>query len=219
MTRAARSQARDTLLDGGAIDRLGGAIFERFGRLDIWVQAAATMGAEGLTPVSHADPRGFAKVVLVAGDIVTVCFSAPVCELLSHGQVLTHPSMSKLGPDALDDDEAADALAGLLELDLEDPGGVGGELDDRRLARGHVLLEVLIERHVAIAGAVVDVCGVGAASEHEKRSEAHEGLACTHLDMMPWPDRARVVQSDGNPTATSANHSSGTSSHSCRSRS
>ena len=50
------------LIDGGAIDRLGGAIHERFGRLDIWVQAAATMGAEGLTPVSHADPRGFAKV-------------------------------------------------------------------------------------------------------------------------------------------------------------
>ena len=50
------------LVDGGAIDRLGGAIFQRFGRLDIWVQAAATMGSEGLTPVSNADPRGFAKV-------------------------------------------------------------------------------------------------------------------------------------------------------------
>ena len=50
------------LVDGGAIDRLGGAIFERFGRLDIWVQAAATMGPSGLTPVSHADPREFAKV-------------------------------------------------------------------------------------------------------------------------------------------------------------
>ena len=50
------------LVDGGAIDRLGGAIYERFGRLDIWVQAAATMGASGLTPVSHADPRIWAKV-------------------------------------------------------------------------------------------------------------------------------------------------------------
>ncbi|GAA0396306.1 SDR family NAD(P)-dependent oxidoreductase [Brevundimonas terrae] len=50
------------MIDGGAIDRLGGALFERFGKLDIWVQAAATMGAEGLTPVSHADPRGFAKI-------------------------------------------------------------------------------------------------------------------------------------------------------------
>ncbi|RZJ19861.1 MAG: SDR family NAD(P)-dependent oxidoreductase [Brevundimonas sp.] len=50
------------LVDGGGIDRMGGALYERFGKLDIWVNAAATMGAEGLTPVSNADPRGFAKV-------------------------------------------------------------------------------------------------------------------------------------------------------------
>jgi NAD(P)-dependent dehydrogenase (short-subunit alcohol dehydrogenase family) len=50
------------LVDGGAIDRLGGALFERFGRLDIWVNAAATLGAEGLSPVSHADLRQFAKI-------------------------------------------------------------------------------------------------------------------------------------------------------------
>ncbi len=50
------------LVDGGAIDRLGGALFERFGKLDIWVQAAATMGPSGLTPVAHAEPREFAKV-------------------------------------------------------------------------------------------------------------------------------------------------------------
>ncbi|MDP3403077.1 MAG: SDR family NAD(P)-dependent oxidoreductase [Brevundimonas sp.] len=50
------------LIDGGGIDRLGGAIFERFGRLDIWINAAATLGAGGLTPVSHIDPRGFAKI-------------------------------------------------------------------------------------------------------------------------------------------------------------
>lgn len=50
------------LVDGGGIDRMGGALYERFGKLDIWVQAAATMGAEGLTPVSNADPRVFAKV-------------------------------------------------------------------------------------------------------------------------------------------------------------
>lgn len=50
------------LVDGGAIDRMGGALYERFGKLDIWVHTAATMGAEGLTPVSNADPRGFAKI-------------------------------------------------------------------------------------------------------------------------------------------------------------
>jgi NAD(P)-dependent dehydrogenase (short-subunit alcohol dehydrogenase family) len=50
------------LVDGGGIDRLGGALHERFGKLDIWVQAAATMGPAGLTPVAHADPREFAKI-------------------------------------------------------------------------------------------------------------------------------------------------------------
>jgi NAD(P)-dependent dehydrogenase (short-subunit alcohol dehydrogenase family) len=50
------------LVDGGSIDRMGGALYERFGRLDIWVQTAATLGASGLTPVSHADPRVWAKV-------------------------------------------------------------------------------------------------------------------------------------------------------------
>ena len=50
------------LVDGGAIDRLGGALFERFRKLDVWVHTAATLGAAGLTPVSHADPRGFASV-------------------------------------------------------------------------------------------------------------------------------------------------------------
>ena len=50
------------LVDGGGIDRLGGAIFERFGKLDIWVHTAATLGAAGLTPVSHLDPRGWGKI-------------------------------------------------------------------------------------------------------------------------------------------------------------
>lgn len=50
------------LVDGGGIDRLGGALHERYGRLDVWVHTAATMGAAGLTPVSHAEPRGFAKI-------------------------------------------------------------------------------------------------------------------------------------------------------------
>jgi NAD(P)-dependent dehydrogenase (short-subunit alcohol dehydrogenase family) len=49
------------LIDGGGVDRLGGALFERFGRLDGWVHAAAMLG--GLTPVSHMDPRDWAKVM------------------------------------------------------------------------------------------------------------------------------------------------------------
>lgn len=44
------------LSDGDAIDRLGGAIYERFGRIDGLVHAAATLGL--LTPVSHMQGRG-----------------------------------------------------------------------------------------------------------------------------------------------------------------
>ena len=46
----------------GGLEELDDAIFERFKKLDVWVHAAATMGPSGLTPVSHADPREFAKV-------------------------------------------------------------------------------------------------------------------------------------------------------------
>jgi len=51
------------LVDGGAIDRLGGALFERFGRVDILVHAGAKLGA--LTPVSHMEPREWAKVMAI----------------------------------------------------------------------------------------------------------------------------------------------------------
>ncbi len=47
--------------DGDAIDRLGGALFERFGRLDGLVHAAASLGV--LTPVSHMGPKDWTKVV------------------------------------------------------------------------------------------------------------------------------------------------------------
>lgn len=51
------------LVDGGAIDRLGGALFERFRRIDVLVHAAATLGAGGLSPVAHIDPRQWATIV------------------------------------------------------------------------------------------------------------------------------------------------------------
>ena len=51
------------LIDGGAIDRLGGAVHERWGKLDILCHAAAMLGP--LTPASHMDPRAFDKVLAV----------------------------------------------------------------------------------------------------------------------------------------------------------
>jgi NAD(P)-dependent dehydrogenase (short-subunit alcohol dehydrogenase family) len=51
------------LVDGGAIDRLGGAVFERWGKLDILLHAGAMLGP--LTPMSHLEPREFDKVLAI----------------------------------------------------------------------------------------------------------------------------------------------------------
>ena len=49
------------LADGAAVDQLGYAIHQRFGRLDILVHAAATLGV--LTPVAHIEPKLWDRVV------------------------------------------------------------------------------------------------------------------------------------------------------------
>jgi NAD(P)-dependent dehydrogenase (short-subunit alcohol dehydrogenase family) len=51
------------LTDGDAIDRLGAAIFERWGALDGLVANAGMLGT--LTPVPHISPDEFEKVMLV----------------------------------------------------------------------------------------------------------------------------------------------------------
>ena len=49
------------LTDGAAIDQLGGAIHEKFGRLDILVGNAAALGTLG--PVAHIEPAQWENVV------------------------------------------------------------------------------------------------------------------------------------------------------------
>ena len=49
------------LRDGEAIDRLAGAVAARWGRLDVLLLNAATLGT--LTPVPHIDPKEFDAVV------------------------------------------------------------------------------------------------------------------------------------------------------------
>jgi NAD(P)-dependent dehydrogenase (short-subunit alcohol dehydrogenase family) len=51
------------LTDGQAIDRLGGALAQRFGRLDALVAAAAELGA--LSPLGHVAPDAYAHVMAV----------------------------------------------------------------------------------------------------------------------------------------------------------
>lgn len=49
--------------DGPGIDRLGAALYERFGRLDILLGNAGVLGA--LSPVGHFDPKTFEHVMAV----------------------------------------------------------------------------------------------------------------------------------------------------------
>lgn len=51
------------LADGGSIDQLGGALAQRFGRLDVLVACAAELGA--LSPLGHLEPRAFERVMTV----------------------------------------------------------------------------------------------------------------------------------------------------------
>ncbi len=51
------------ITDGDAFDRLAAALFERFGRIDTLVHAAAIAGT--LSPVTHHEPKDFDKIVAV----------------------------------------------------------------------------------------------------------------------------------------------------------
>jgi NAD(P)-dependent dehydrogenase (short-subunit alcohol dehydrogenase family) len=51
------------ITDGDGLDRLGGAIFERWGKLDILVSNAGDLGL--ITPVGHLDPEVWDRAVAV----------------------------------------------------------------------------------------------------------------------------------------------------------
>jgi NAD(P)-dependent dehydrogenase (short-subunit alcohol dehydrogenase family) len=51
------------LADGDGVDRLGAAIYQRWGRLDICVGAAGQLGLT--TPIAHLDPKVWDKVMAV----------------------------------------------------------------------------------------------------------------------------------------------------------
>lgn len=48
-------------------------------------------------------PAHRARLVVETADVVAVCFSAPVVEVLSEAQVARHPTLGTLGPDVLSD--------------------------------------------------------------------------------------------------------------------
>ena len=67
-------------------------------------------------------PAYRARVVVEAGDVVAVCFDAPVVELLSAGEAAAHPALAALGPDVLspafDPDRARARIAARGEAEI-----------------------------------------------------------------------------------------------------
>lgn len=51
------------ITEGDGLDQLGHALYQRFGRLDVLVHAAAILGP--MTPVSHLEPKHWDRVVAV----------------------------------------------------------------------------------------------------------------------------------------------------------
>jgi NAD(P)-dependent dehydrogenase (short-subunit alcohol dehydrogenase family) len=51
------------LRDGAAIDRLGGVLAERYGRLDVLIGNAAELGV--LSPLGHVDPKVFERIMAI----------------------------------------------------------------------------------------------------------------------------------------------------------
>jgi endonuclease VIII len=79
-------------------------------------------------------PRHLRTILLAVEDVEAVCFSAPVCELLSADQVARHPSMARLGPDALDAD--TDLAEARRRLDARADVEVGVALLDQAVLAG-----------------------------------------------------------------------------------
>lgn len=79
-------------------------------------------------------PRRRASVVVEVPAWVAVCFSAPVCELLTPGQLTANPSLARLGPDAVD--EAADLREARRRLDARSDWTAADALLDQRVLAG-----------------------------------------------------------------------------------
>jgi endonuclease VIII len=75
-----------------------------------------------------------AKLVLEVPDVLAVCFDAPVCELLTAGQVAAHPALARLGPDPLA--ERADLGEARRRLDARADREVGEALLDQGVLAG-----------------------------------------------------------------------------------
>ena len=158
------------LMDGAALDAVGPSLLERFGRLDILVSAAGSLGV--LTPVPHILPKDWAEVVgvnltatwrlirtcgplLIAGEAGRAVFVT--------SRIVLRPTAywgaygaTKAGLHHLVQTWAEETRITRLRVHLADPGPVA-----TRLRRGAFPGEdpSTLPRPADIAPGIADLCG------------------------------------------------------------
>jgi endonuclease VIII len=85
-------------------------------------------------PSARPAPSARGRVVLEAGEMVAVCWGAPVVELLSVGGEAVHPVLRRLGPDLLSD--GFDAVAARARLRARGDLEIGVALMDQTALAG-----------------------------------------------------------------------------------
>jgi NAD(P)-dependent dehydrogenase (short-subunit alcohol dehydrogenase family) len=123
--------------DGPGIDRLGAALYERYGRLDILLGNAALLGA--LSPLGHIEPKTFEQVIAVnvtanwrlirSLDPLLRQSDAGRAVFLTSGAATKNPaywgvySVSKAALESLAKTYAAETAKSPIRVNLLNPGG------------------------------------------------------------------------------------------------
>ncbi|WP_127088502.1 SDR family NAD(P)-dependent oxidoreductase [Aquabacter cavernae] len=124
--------------DYDAIDRLGGALYERYGHLDVFVGNAGILGP--LTPVGHVDPKDWDQALCVnlTANYRFVRSLDPLLRLSTAGRAVfvssgaAHKARAYWGPysvtkaalEVMARTWAAESLTGNLKVNLFNPGPI-----------------------------------------------------------------------------------------------
>ncbi len=155
--------------DYEAIDRLGGALFQRYGRLDVFVGNAGILGP--VTPLGHVDPKDWdqALCVNVTANYRFVRSLDPLLRLSDAGRAVfissgaAHKARAYWGPyavtkaalEVLGRTWAAETVTGNLKVNLFNPGPIRTKMREKAFpGEDPMSLEV----PEAAAAAILDLC-------------------------------------------------------------
>jgi NAD(P)-dependent dehydrogenase (short-subunit alcohol dehydrogenase family) len=180
------------LADGGAIDQLGGALAQRFGRLDVLVAGAAELGV--LSPLGHIEPRAFERAMTVnaTANYRLIRSLDPLLRAAEAGRAIFATcaqaragkpfwgsyAASKATLEALVMAYAAETRRTALRVNLIDPGPLRTRLraqaypgeDPAKLPEPATVAETFVA--LAEAGCTQHGCLVAAASDQGDRDKA-----------------------------------------------